>query len=132
MKPLSSLLFTSVLMLLSGCSTNKPSNVDQINTMHIPLVLPGNNTPAPPTSHIASLYNTNKNDIFILTGRLKKQYLQDVKTKEIFEMDSDIQPVFASLSKLEQMEMINQQYLKDQNLEGLQQIHATLKPIITG
>ena len=47
-------------------------------------------------------------------------------------MDSDVQPVYASLSRLEALAMMNQQYLKDKNEMGLQQIHIALKPVITG
>ena len=132
MKVSPALLFTSALFLLSGCSANTPTKVEQINSMHIPLILPGEKSPPIQTSHIASLYQTNKQDIDTLTSRLKKQYLQDVKIQEIFEMDSDVQPVYASLSKLEQLEMVNHQYLKDKNAEGLAQIHARLAPIIAG
>jgi len=102
----------------------------QINALQIPFILPGTHTL--PASHTALLYKCNKQDIDSLTGALKKQYLQDVKTKDIFAQDSDIQPVYASLSKLEALGMINQQYLKEQNEVGLQQIHLVLNPIIRG
>ncbi|MEB6380298.1 hypothetical protein MXM41_15355 [Leclercia adecarboxylata] len=120
------------MVSITGCSTPKPDKVEQINRLHIPLVLPGAKTPPAQTSHIASLYNTNKQDIATLTDTLKKQYLQDVNPKEIFEMDSDVQPVYASLSRLEALDMMNQQYLKDKNEMGLQQIHIALQPVITG
>lgn len=100
--------------------------------MHIPLVLPGAKTLPVPTSHIASLYNTNKQDIATLTDTIKKQYLQDVKQKEIFEMDSDVQPVYTSLSRLEALAMMNQQYLKENNETGLEQIQIVLKPVLAG
>ncbi|URN98541.1 hypothetical protein NB069_17995 [Leclercia adecarboxylata] len=120
------------MISVAGCSTPKPDKVEQINRLHIPLVLPGAKTLPAPTSHIATLYNTNKRDIETLTDTLKKEYLQDVNPKEIFEMDSDVQPVYASLSRLEALASMNQQYLKDKNEMGLQQIHIVLKPVITG
>ncbi len=125
-------LFLPALFILSGCSTNTPDKVEQINHMRIPLTLPGEKSPPLQTSHIAALFNANKYDIALLTGSLKNQYLQDVNTKEIFEMDSDVQPVYASLSKLEQLGMVNQQYLKDRNEDGLAQIHASLASIVAG
>lgn len=130
MKHLSPLIIVLSLTSLIGCSTPAPNKVVQINALQIPFILPGTHTL--PASHTALLYKSNKQDIDSLTGALKKQYLQDVKTKDIFAQDSDIQPVYASLSKLEALGMINQQYLKEQNEVGLQQIHLVLKPIIRG
>jgi len=130
MKHLSPLIIALSLTSLIGCSTPAPNKVVQINALQIPFILPGTHTL--PASHTALLYKCNKQDIDSLTGALKKQYLQDVKTKDIFAQDSDIQPVYASLSKLEALGMINQQYLKEQNEVGLQQIHLVLNPIIRG
>ncbi|MDA4740980.1 hypothetical protein NY605_16895, partial [Enterobacter hormaechei] len=62
---------------------------------------------------------------------VKSQYLQDTTAKEIFVADSDIQRVYASLTKLEQLDMVNQQYLKDNNVTGLQNIHIILEPLFT-
>lgn len=132
MKHLSPLIMVLSLTSLIGCSTPAPNKVEQINTLHIPLVLPGAKALPVPASHTASLYNSNKQDIDSLTVALKKQYLQDVKTQDVFTEDSDIQPVYASLSKLEALGMVNQQYLKEKNEAGLQQIHLVLKPIIAG
>ena len=120
------------LLSLTGCSTSTPDKVEQINRLSVPVVMPGAITSPKQTSHITALYNANKQDIAALSDTLKKQYLQDVKTKDIFEMDSEIQPVYASLSKLEQLELVNQQYLKDKNEMGLQQIRVVLEPLTTG
>lgn len=132
MKNIAPFLLALSVLSLAGCSTPAPDKVEQINRLPVPLVMPGAKVPSAQTSHIAALYNANKQNIDTLTFALKKQYLQDVKTKDIFEMDSDIQPVYASLSKLEQLGLVNQQYLKDKNEMGLQQIHVVLKPLITG
>ena len=117
MRTIPSFILLFSMISVSGCSTPKPDKVEQINRMHIPLVLPGAKTQPVPTSHIASLYNTNK---------------QDVKQKEIFEMDSDVQPVYTSLSRLEALAMMNQQYLKENNETGLEQIQIVLKPVLAG
>ncbi len=132
MRKISPLILVFSMVFITGCSSPELDKVEQINRLHIPLVLPGSKAPPAQTSHIASLYNSNKQDIERLTDTLKKQYLQDVKPKEIFAMDSDVQPVYASLSRLEALAMMNQQYLKDKNEMGLQQIHIALKPVITG
>lgn len=132
MKRHSPLLLALSLVALIGCSSQAPDNVAQINTLPIPLVLSGEKSSLPQTPHLATLFEANKQDIDRLTHAIKKTYLQDVKTNEVFAVDSDIQPVYASLSKLEELGMVNQQYLKDKNEKGLQQIHAALQPIITG
>ncbi|MNC17450.1 hypothetical protein D3C75_653310 [compost metagenome] len=128
MKRHSPLLLALSLVSLIGCSSQAPDKVAQINTLHIPLVLSGEKSAQP----VTALFNANKQDIDQLTLTLKKTYLQDAKAKEIFSPDSDIQPVYTSLSKLEELSMVNQQYLKDKNARGLQQIHAVLQPIING
>lgn len=124
------LLFS--LGALGACSSSPPDKVDQIKTLQIPLVLPGEKPLPSQTTHIATLYHNNKNQINALTFMLKEKYLQDVKPKDIFEKDSDVQRVFASLSKLEEMGSINQQYLKERNEAGLTSLSIALKPIIVG
>ncbi|MCM5701667.1 hypothetical protein [Leclercia sp. LTM14] len=47
-------------------------------------------------------------------------------------MDSDVQPVYTSLSRLEALAMMNQQYLKENNETGLEQIQIVLKPVLAG
>lgn len=132
MKRLPSLLLTSSLVWLTACSHSPPDQVEKINQMQIPLVLPEAQSPTVSIAHITSIYNNNKQQIDSLTKALKKQYLGNVETKEIFEMDSHIQPVYASLSKLEEMSMVNQQYLKEKNEEGLNKIHLALTSILAG
>lgn len=113
--------FFAVLTLstLTACSSPQPDNVEKINHLQIPLVLPGEKPPQAQISHIASLYQENKQQIETLTRSVKSQYLQDTTAKEIFVADSDVQRVYASLTKLEQLDMVNQQYLKDNNVTGL-------------
>lgn len=132
MKRHSPLLLALSLVSLIGCSHQVPDKIAQINTLHIPMVLSGEKSSRPQTPHITALFKANKQDIDRLTLTLKKTYLQDVKNNEIFAMDSDVQPVYTSLSKLEELGMVNQQYLKDKNELGLQQIHTVLQPLITG
>ena len=125
--------FFAVLTLstLTACSSPQPDNVEKINHLQIPLVLPGEKPPQVQISHIASLYQENKQQIETLTRSVKSQYLQDTTAKEIFVADSDVQRVYASLTKLEQLDMVNQQYLNDKNLTGLQNIHLILEPLLS-
>lgn len=131
MKTRSLLLTLLSLNLLTACSTSAPDKVEQIHHMQVPLVLPGEKPPAVPASHIAALYQENKVQIDRLSAQLKSEYLQHVTAKDIFTEDSPVQPVYASLTKLEQLELINQQYLKDKNVTGLQKIKLALEPLVT-
>lgn len=119
------------LSILTACRSSPPDKVEKINHLQIPLVLPGEKPPQAQISHIASLYQENKQQIDNLTRSVKSQYLQDATAKEIFISDSAVQRVYASLTKLEQLDMVNQQYLKDKNLTGLQNIHLILEPLLS-
>ncbi|HDR2619668.1 TPA: hypothetical protein QCI71_000510 [Enterobacter chuandaensis] len=131
MKTRSLLLTLLSLNLLTACSASAPDKVEQIHHMQVPLVLPGEKPPAVPASHIAALYQENKIQIDRLSAQLKSEYLQHATAKDIFTEDSSVQPVYASLTKLEQLELINQQYLKDKNVTGLQKIKLALEPLVT-
>ncbi|AMJ69379.1 hypothetical protein AW879_05495 [Enterobacter cloacae] len=131
MKTRSLLLTLLSLNLLTACSASAPDKVEQIHHMQVPLVLPGEKPPAVPASHIAALYQENKVQIDRLSAQLKSEYLQHATAKDIFTEDSSVQPVYASLTKLEQLELINQQYLKDKNVIGLQKIKLALEPLVT-
>ncbi|MBT1729134.1 hypothetical protein [Enterobacter quasimori] len=120
------------LSTLTACRSAPPDKVEQINHLQVPLILPGEKPSSVQTSHIASLYQENKQQIDSLTRSLKSQYLRDATAKDIFKEDSAVQPVYASLTRLEQLDMINQQYLKDKNEAGLRNINLVLKPLITG
>ncbi len=119
------------LSILTACRSSPPDKVEKINHLQIPLVLPGEKPPQAQISHIASLYQENKQEIDNLTRSVKSQYLQDATAKEIFVSDSAVQRVYASLTKLEQLDMVNQQYLNDKNLTGLQNIHLILEPLLS-
>ncbi|EOY5728852.1 TPA: hypothetical protein QCI65_000818 [Enterobacter bugandensis] len=131
MKTRSLLLALFSLNLVTACSASHPDKVEQIHHLQVPLVLPGDKPPSIPASHIAALYQENKVQIDRLSAQLKSEYLQHATAKDIFTEDSPVQPVYSSLTKLEQLEMINQQYLKDKNVTGLQKIKLALDPLVT-
>ena len=132
MNKLSLLVVVFSLGSLTACSHSQPDKVEQINHLNIPLVLPGENPPVVQTSHITALYQRNKQQIDKLTNNIKLKYLQDATARDIFTEDSPIQPVYASLTKLEQLEMVNEQYLKDKNEAGLSTINVLLQPLMKG
>lgn len=57
---------------------------------------------------------------------LKSEYLQDVKSRDIFDVHSETHQVYASLTKLEQMQQMNDYYYKEQNKTGLLSINQTV------
>lgn len=132
MKKLSLIAAIFSLTTLTACSAPHQDEVEKINHLQIPLVLPGEKPAEVQTSHVAALYQTNKQHITALTTSLKEHYLQDAKPKDIFTEDSPVQRVYASLTKLEQLNMINQQYLKDNNEIGLRNINIALQPLMAG
>jgi len=120
------------LAVLTACSTNPPDKVEKIRTLQVPLVMSSAKSLPLPAVNTLALYRSNKQHIDNLTVSLKSQYLQDVTTRDIFERDSDIQPVYSALSQLEQLGLINQRYFKEQNNAGLQKIDSVLAPLIAG
>ena len=132
MKKLSLVVAIFSLSTLTACSAPHQDEVEKINHLQIPLVLPGEKPAEVQTSHVAALYQTNKQHITALTTSLKEHYLQDATSKDIFTEDSPVQRVYASLTKLEQLDMINQQYLKDNNEMGLRDINIALQPLVAG
>jgi hypothetical protein len=72
------------LSTLTACRSAPPDKVEQINHLQVPLILPGEKPPAVQTSHIASLYQENKQQIDSLqqpqitvsSGRLSKRYFK--------------------------------------------------------
>lgn len=132
MKKLSLIMAIFSLSTLTACSAPHQDEVEKINHLQIPLILPGEKPAEVQTSHVAALYQTNKQHINALSTSLKNQYLQDTTSKDIFTEDSPVQRVYTSLTKLEQLDMINQQYLKDNNEIGLKNINIILQPLAAG
>ncbi|MDR9963937.1 hypothetical protein KIF59_15455 [Enterobacter cloacae subsp. cloacae] len=120
------------LSLLTACSASAPDKVEQIHHLQIPLVLRGEKPPEIPASHIAALYQEIKFRLIRLTAPVEIRLFTTDYRERYFYRDSPVQPVFASLTKLEQLEMANQQYLKDKNVTGLQKINIVLQPLVTG
>lgn len=124
--------FFAVLTLstLTACSSPQPDNVEKINHLQIPLVLPGKNRRRH-RYRISRLFIRKINSRSRPNAQRKISVSTGHHRKEIFVADSDVQRVYASLTKLEQLDMVNQQYLKDNNVTGLQNIHIVLEPLFT-
>ncbi|MEX9253246.1 hypothetical protein [Pseudenterobacter timonensis] len=120
------------LLGLAGCSSSQPDEVEHIQHMPVPVVQPSGRAPQIPLSQMASLYQRNQQELTTLTTSIKARYLQDVKPRDIFDERSDVQRVYASLTRLEQLQMLNEQYFKEKNDRGLQEIEDLLSPLMQG
>lgn len=119
-----------VMAILTACTSSPPDKLVKIEMLQIPVV------PNPKVSvsaqELAALHQQNNQIIDNLSQGLKKDYLSDVKTADIFDDHSQAHQVYLSLSRLDQIQMMNNFYLKDQNLSGLQQVNTSLAPLLKG
>ncbi|MDA8480308.1 hypothetical protein NNO04_16550 [Citrobacter sp. Awk 4] len=115
------------LSLLTACSTHSPDTVQQLNALTVPVVTP-DTTPAQ-TATLLPLHQQNKQKISTLTASLKQKYLQRSTRKDIFDTHSETARVYAALTKLEQFSYLNDNYLKEKNEQGLQEISMTLQSV---
>lgn len=111
---------------LSACNSAPPAPVSKVNNIIIPVVQ--QDAPSPPANPelYRSLYQKNKQQIDNVAMSLKSEYLQDVKSRDIFDVHSETHQVYASLTKLEQMQQMNDYYYKEQNKTGLLSINQTV------
>ena len=99
----------------------------KIDAIQIPVVQ--NGSPSADVAAMSSLYQQNKSILDNTTLNLKTDYLLNVKTAEIFDEHSQAHQVYISLSKLDQIRLMNNLYLKEQNAAGLQQVNEVLRPL---
>ncbi|TKV09050.1 hypothetical protein FDX19_13280 [Citrobacter sp. wls619] len=108
---------------LSACNS---APVSKINNIIIPVVQQEASSPPANPELYRSLYQKNKRQIDNIAMSLKSEYLQDVKSRDIFDVHSETHQVYISLTKLEQMQQMNDYYYKEQNKTGLLSINQTV------
>lgn len=113
---------------LTACSTEKPQTLSKIDALQIPVVAQSTHHSEP--ALLTARYQQNERIIENTTETLKAQYLQHVKSKDIFDVHSEAYQVYEALSKLDQMRLINRYYLKEQNLDGLNHVGSSLQPLV--
>lgn len=111
---------------LSACNSVPPAPVSKINNIIIPVVQQEASSPPANPELYRSIYQKNKRQIDNIAMSLKSEYLQDVKSRDIFDVHSETHQVYASLTKLEQMQQMNDYYYKEQNKTGLLSINQTV------
>lgn len=127
MRTLYLLLITGIL---AGCNTSPPENVVKINKMVIPVVQAQSESKSTRDSASLSLYQENKQQIENVVISLKNEYLHEVKPREMFDVHSQAYQVYASLTKLEQMQQMNNFYYKEHNQAGLLSINQSVNSLI--
>lgn len=126
MRTLYLLLITGIL---AGCNTSPPENIVKINKMVIPVVQAQPESESTRDSASLSLYQENKQQIENVVSSLKNEYLHEVKPREMFDVHSQAYQVYASLTKLEQMQQMNNFYYKEHNQAGLLSINQSVNSL---
>lgn len=121
------LLLMVLTFWLAGCTSQPPTMLTKIDAIQIPVVQ--NGSPSGDVAAMSSLYQQNKSILDNTTLNLKTDYLLNVKTAEIFDEHSQAHQVYISLSKLDQIRLMNNLYMKEQNAAGLQQVNEVLRPL---
>jgi hypothetical protein len=102
----------------------------KIDSLEIPVVQNISSTTSP--AEMTSLHQENKSIIDNLTLTLKTDYLLDVKTADIFDDHSQAHQVYQTLSKLDQIRLVNNLYLKEKNMDGLVKVNSSLVSLVQG
>lgn len=121
------LLLMLLTLWLTGCASQPPAMLTKIDAIQIPVVQ--NGLSSGDVAAMSSLYQQNKSILDNTTLNLKTDYLLNVKTAEIFDEHSQAHQVYISLSKLDQIRLMNNFYLKEQNAAGLQKVNDVLRPL---
>lgn len=119
-----------IVGILSGCNTSTPEKVVKINKMVIPVAQAQPESKSSSDSASLSLYQDNKQQIENVASSLKNEYLHEVKPREMFDVHSQAYQVYASLTKLEQMQQMNNFYYKEHNQTGLLSINQSVNSLI--
>ena len=98
--------------------------------MVIPVVQAQPESKSSSDSASLSLYQDNKQQIENVVSSLKNEYLHEVKSREMFDVHSQAYQVYASLTKLEQMQQMNNFYYKEHNQTGLLSINQSVNSLI--
>lgn len=122
--------FSVFTLLLTACSSTPPPMLTKIDSLEIPVVQNVSSTTSP--AEMTSLHQENKSIIDNLTLTLKTDYLLDVKTADIFDDHSQAHQVYQTLSKLDQIRLVNNLYLKEKNMDGLVKVNSSLISLVQG
>ncbi|WP_147365229.1 hypothetical protein [Buttiauxella izardii] len=115
-------------VVLVGCANPEDETIKALNTINFQPV-----TTSPAESQnpveLKSLHNKNKQTIANLTANIKSARVDNLRSVDVFDNRYGINTVFQALTKLEEINELNDIYLHDENKNGLMQISSLLKPI---
>lgn len=81
-------------------------------------------------SNVFYIYHINKHTIKQLHCYLKKEFLNNIDVETIFDPENQTQVVYSVLSKLEKLQSVNDFYLKENNIVGLQKLSSALNSLL--
>ncbi|MEL4013173.1 hypothetical protein [Dryocola clanedunensis] len=116
-------------LLLAGCANHVDKTVNAVNQITLPAVTATTDSQANP-AELQGMHASNQKIIGRLTAEIKEgQNVNEARTDDILNPHSEIHAAFKALTQLEQMNLLNDLYLKDKNTSGLGMIATALKPL---
>ncbi|EMB2344132.1 hypothetical protein U8Y35_002671 [Klebsiella pneumoniae] len=113
------IVLISCIILISACANVTPEVITEVNKMVIPVMQSRDNSAKPDQKNISEVYSQNAEEINWLMVFLKSEYLNGTDKNDIFDVHSLAHKVYDSLSKLDEARLVNEQYFRDGNYEGL-------------
>lgn len=121
-------------LILSGtltpCESASQKILIKIDTLQISISKQKTSSPPQNQSNIFYIYHRNKYTVKQLHCYLKKEFLNNIDVETIFDPESQTHVVYKSLSKLEKIQSVNDFYLKDLNIAGLQKLSSELNSLL--
>ena len=121
-------------LILSGtltpCESASQKILIKIDTLQISISKQKTSSPPQNQSNIFYIYHRNKYTVKQLHCYLKKEFLNNIDVETIFDPESQTHVVYSSLSKLEKIQSVNDFYLKELNIVGLQKLSSALNSLL--
>lgn len=114
--------------LLAGCANHTDETIATLNKIALPaLTTSAADLTAP--AELQSLHADNHALIVSLTSAIKQQKTNDARTADVLDPNSEVHAAFKALTRLEEMNQLNELYLKEHNGTGLAAIGRALQPL---
>ena len=121
-------------MILSGALIPRKKSgrsiLRKIDSLQVPIIQNHPQDLAPNKISFNYLHYDNRCTIEHLSFYLRQEFLQNVNLSEIFDSSSQVHQVYNSLSKLDKIKLINNQYLEERNISGLRKLSDSLNTIV--
>lgn len=121
-------------LILSGtltpCQCATTNILTKIDLLQIPQIK--NKKQKLPANDISYsyLHHDNKCTLAQLSRHLKDEYLQEINVDKLADMQSQTHQAYRSLMKLDKIKVINNRYLKENNISGLRRLSEMLSAIV--